>query len=74
VGEVASSNLVVPTIYFQLVKGGKCPKWVHGFEPGLVDLGCADSLVRRARPRRLTTAHHIKLSPHRLSLSLVCQQ
>ena len=46
VGEVASSNLVVPTIYFQLITGGKCPKWVHGFEPGLVDLGCADSLVR----------------------------
>ena len=44
-GEVASSNLVVPTIYFQLVTGGESPKWVHGFEPGLVDLGCADSLV-----------------------------
>ena len=44
-GEVASSNLVVPTIYFQPVTGGKCPKWVHGFEPGLVDLGRADSLV-----------------------------
>jgi hypothetical protein len=35
VGEVASSNLVVPTIYFQSVTGGKLPKWVHGFEPGL---------------------------------------
>ena len=32
-GEVASSNLVVPTIYFQSVTGGKYPKWVHGFEP-----------------------------------------
>ena len=42
VGEVASSNLVVPTIYFQSLTRGKCPKWVHGFEPGLVDLGCAD--------------------------------
>ena len=44
-GEVASSNLVVPTIYFQLVTGGGFPKWVHGFEPGFLDLGCADSLV-----------------------------
>ena len=39
-GEVASSNLVVPTIYFQSLTGGKCPKWVRGFEPGFLDLGC----------------------------------
>jgi hypothetical protein len=45
VGEVASSNLVVPTTYFQSVTGGESRKWVHGFEPGFVDLGCADSLV-----------------------------
>src|SRR5258707_11221155 len=45
VGEVASSNLVVPTIYFQSVAGSICPRWVQGFEPGLVDLGFADSLV-----------------------------
>jgi hypothetical protein len=44
VGEVASSNLVVPTIYFQSVTGGKYPKRVHGFELGLVDLIQQDDL------------------------------
>jgi len=49
VGEVASSNLVVPTIYFQLVTGGGHPKWVHGFEPGFVYFGFSSANFRIAR-------------------------
>ena len=45
-GEVASSNLVVPTIYFQLATGGGHPKWVHGFEPGFVDFGFSAATFR----------------------------
>ena len=39
VGEVASSNLVVPTIYFQLDAGCRWFEWVHGFEPSLDQMG-----------------------------------
>jgi hypothetical protein len=50
VGEVASSNLVVPTINFQLVTGGGHPKWVHGFELGFVDFGFVNSLITSDHP------------------------
>jgi hypothetical protein len=49
VGEVASSNLVVPAIYFQLVTGDGHPKWVHGFEPSFVDFGFSSANFRIAR-------------------------